>query len=82
MSAPVEVTLRVVPPTLTTFGELEGHSTPAPLSPMAAKKTIPGLMVLLVKYESSALSVENSLPPQLIETAFTCGTPVWENVVA
>jgi hypothetical protein len=38
----------VVPPTATTFGELEGQMTPDPLSPLEAKKVIPGLL----KYES------------------------------
>jgi hypothetical protein len=48
VTAPLESRLRVVPPTPTTFGELEGHITPAPLSPLDAKKTMPGV----AKYES------------------------------
>ena len=47
----VEFKFRVVPPTLTTFDELEGQMTPEPLSPLDAKKTIP---VVLVKAPSKA----------------------------
>jgi len=51
LSGAVDVaTLRVVPPTLTTFGDTEGQMVPAPLSPLDAKKTIP---VVLDKYEES-----------------------------
>jgi len=48
ITAPLESRLRVVPPTPITFGELEGHITQAPLSPLDAKKAIPGAL----KYES------------------------------
>src|SRR5581483_9420419 len=60
----------VVPPTPTTKGEAAGYSTPAPLSPAEAKKATPGTL----KWKSVDDSVENSEPPQLIET---CLAPRW-----
>jgi hypothetical protein len=51
MTAPVvEFMLRVVPPTLTTFDELEGQMTPEPLSPLDAKKTIPVVLLNAPSY--------------------------------
>jgi hypothetical protein len=44
MKLPFELRSRVVPPTPTTFGELEGYITPAPLSPEDAKKVTPDLV--------------------------------------
>jgi hypothetical protein len=65
--------LRVVPPTLTTDGEVEGQMTlPPPLSPLDAKQTMP-LDNAFAKIGSYDVWPENSLPPQLIDNAITFG---------
>ena len=63
----------MVPPTDRTFGEAAGYDVGAPASPEEATNTTPACPEGVTKVLSIDVSVENSPPPQLIDTATTFG---------